>query len=849
MVISIVPDLYPEQTTWKLYANDIEIANGNTEGDTICLDSFACVRFAINDLNGNGICCNYGEGSYTLIWDGLPIVSGNEFQFDAYHAVNCTPGSVCENPLTATTGTNNAPLSNTYFSFTPDSSGMYSISSCSTTVCDTKIWIYGNCGQVQSGESNTGALYFNDNNSLCNEQASIEAYLVAGTPYIIRIANLAEELCPEQIAFLINYNGALVSQLPIIKLTTLEAVINNEEKVPVRMQIIDNGIGQSNFADQTQFAYEGNILAEWQGFTSQVISPKKNYDFDLIDLSGNKIDASLLGLPAENDWLFKAEYVDNSLIRNTVSYALARKMGRYAPRTRQCEMFLDGTYIGVYTLTEKVKRDNNRVDIANLTLADTSGSDLSGGYIIEINRNGLSAGWNSVFPPIVPASPIEFKYVYPDEDEILPVQASYIKTHVDSFEHSLHSDSFLNPQWTYRRWIDVSTFIDYQLMCELSLNVDSYQRSIYLYKEKDTDGGKLCIGPIWDFDRAFMGNPLSDWLWDNPPPSFPYPFWWSKFNTDTLFMREMACRWTSLRNDVFKTSEVLALVDSSASAHVSGSAQRNFSVWQTLENTSYEEEIVRVKNFIIERFDWLDSALAQFNASLPDVSIPVDTVMCNFSIYEAPFNPNYTYDWMPGPNEPITCFTATGLYTLDVRDSLGCYAKFPMHVSLSIPDAIFQVSPEEGAATYTFTAENNKNGTYTWNFGDNSPEAIGIEVIHTYADTGVFQVTLVATDSIGCYSSFSQNVYVNFASAGAKNHAEPELMCAYPNPCESEITINIDLSLLGSNFLVLNAAGIVVLNGKLNSTQTHINFRYLPNGVYLFCVGEHLKHKIKLVKN
>jgi hypothetical protein len=848
-VVNIIPDLYPEQTTWELYANDIEVAYGTTNNDTVCIDSSACVQFSMYDQNGNGICCDNGQGSYSLLWNGVSLISGGNFLSEAHHSFNCLPGSVCANPLQAIIGNNSAPLSTSYFAFSPSNSGMYSISSCNTTVCDTRLWLYGNCGQVNEEESNAGALYFNDNNVLCNLQADLDAYLIEGVTYIIRIKNLSEGFCNEPMIFSINFDGPLMSQLPIVKLTTLSSAINNDYKVPVHLQIINNWNGEPNFANQSDFQYEGNILAEWQGFTSVFVSSKKSYDFDLVDLSGNKIDTSLLGLPAENDWILKSEYSDNSLIRNTISYNLARRMGRYAPRTQQCELFLDGNYIGVYTLTEKVKRDNHRVDIAKLTSTDTAGSDLTGGYIIEINRNGQPGAWNSAYPPVAPAAPIEFKFVYPKEEEILQVQGDYIKTIVDSFENALFSDEFLNPQLSYRRWIDVSTFIDYQLISEFSMNVDSYQRSIYLHKEKDIDGGKLCIGPIWDFDLAFKGNPQSDWLWSNPPPFFAYPFWWSKFNSDSLFMKEMACRWASLRNNVFQTSELISLVDSLANIHLQGSAQRNFSVWQTLENTTYEEEINRIKSFINARFVWLDSAFAQFNPILPQILIPEDTLMCKFSIYEAPYNSSYAYDWIPGPEGSTTSFTSSGLYTLEVRDSLGCYSSLPMNVTLSIPNASFQSVQEQGTTSYTFNADNSDNASYYWNFGDNTPIVNGAEVFHTFSDTGVYLVTLVTTDSIGCSASFSENVSINSATSSSDNQLENEKIFVFPNPFDSHVIVNINSSLLGLNYIVFNSSGIVVLKGELTSVQTSIDLTNLPNGIYLFYIGDGLKRKIKLVKN
>ena len=59
---------------------------------------------------------------------------------------------------------------------------------------------------------------------------------------------------------------------------------------------------------------------------------------------------------------------DRTLMRNVITYDLARDMGYWAPRTKFCELilndFLFWNYKGIYVMMEKIKRDNNRVDIA-----------------------------------------------------------------------------------------------------------------------------------------------------------------------------------------------------------------------------------------------------------------------------------------------------------------------------------------------------------------------------------------------------------------------------------------------------------------------------------------------------
>ena len=761
--ITIVPDDYPGETTWDLYSNGNEVATGNVNGSVVCVDSADCIRFDIHDSYGDGICCGYGLGSYVITLNGTQVASGGEFASTASHSFNCGPGTICENPIPIDTGVTVSPQENIYYSFTPDTTGIYAISTCNLSACDTRIWMYNNCANVDFNGSAAGTLYYNDDNASCGFQADLHPLLTAGIPYIIKIGLKANAACATSIPFSITYEGAMTSVLPIVKLTTVNSAINNDVKVPVVMEIIDNGQGQLNSTADTLYSYEGTIMTEWQGFTGPGY-PKKNYDFDLVDVNGNKIDTSLLGMPAENDWIFKAEYLDNSLLVNTVTYEFARRMGRYAPRTRLCEIFLDGTYIGVYTLTEKVKRDNNRVDIAKLTSADTAGSALTGGYIIEMNINGDPAAWNSVYPPINSAtSPhaVEFKYVYPKADSILPVQANYIKTYVDSFENALNGINYTNDSLGYRKWIDVGTFIDFLIVNEFSMNYDSYGRSTYMYKEKDTDGNKLCIGPPWDYDRAMADDPNSGWVWENTHPYWPFPFWWSKLYSDSVYRHELACRWFSLRENVLKTPRFMAFIDSVSAPLFQGPADRNFAVWQTLGASTYLAQVQNMKVFLYKRLTWIDNELAPFGAVLPDLVIPSDTAVCKGITYTAPYNPSYSYNWIPGPETAAITLSTPGTYNLRVEDGFGCQRTLPMTVSISAPDSTFtQVLHVAGDVHYIFAGNNGTNSQYLWDFGDQTFLASGQTVSHIYATPGIYEVHMTVIDTLGCMGESSKQIQI-----------------------------------------------------------------------------------------
>lgn len=398
------------------------------------------------------------------------------------------------------------------------------------------------------------------------------------------------------------------TQLPLVLIETGGQTINDEPKILANLKIINKGNGQLNHPADTEFEFEGKILVELQGFTGPWY-PKKNYDFDLVDDTGLEIDTTLLGLPSENDWILKAEYLDPTLMANPLAYTFARRMGRYAPRTMYCEVFVDGDYVGVYNLTEKVKRDKNRVDIAKLNPQDTVGEELTGGYIIEMNHNGDPGAWISPYLPINFNScnlPVQFKFVQPRQDQLTLPQEIYINNYVDSFEHSLHAPNFADPELGYRRFIDDSTFMDFMFVNEFSTNYDSYGRSTFMYKEKSTDGGKLKIGPAWDYDRGFCC--VEGWVWELTHTGWPFPDWWSIMHSDPAFLQQRYCRWQELRQGPWQTAEFLEMVDSLHQL-LAEPAARNFERWPELGFADFDGNVAFRRALIADRLAWMDGQI------------------------------------------------------------------------------------------------------------------------------------------------------------------------------------------------------------------------------------------------
>jgi len=289
----------------------------------------------------------------------------------------------------------------------------------------------------------------------------------------------------------------------------------------------------------------------------------------------------LLGLPKENDWILYPPYSDKSLIRNVLTFDIASAMGRYASRTKFCELILNGDYHRIYVLMEKIKRDSTRVNIAKLPPEEISGDDLTGGYIIKIDKTTgeTFGGWDSAV-----GNEIFYQYHYPKPDEIVSEQENYIQDFIESFERMMAGENYADPEHGYPSIIDIGSFVDYAIVNELTKNVDAYRISAFMYKDKDSRGGKLVMGPVWDHNRS-LGNVdyYDGWITEGwhiefdqfKPTDKNLPIWWSLIWQDTTFSTALSACWHTLRKDILSEARLSSTIDSIAIL-LSESQERNF---------------------------------------------------------------------------------------------------------------------------------------------------------------------------------------------------------------------------------------------------------------------------------
>lgn len=411
------------------------------------------------------------------------------------------------------------------------------------------------------------------------------------------------------------------SNLPLVFINTTQPITDNN--TPASIGIVYNGTNR-NYITDPRNNYNNKAQINIRGNTSKNFE-KKSFSFETEDASGNEIDASILGMPAESDWVLIASYLDKTLIRNPLTFDLYRQMGHYSSRYKNVEVFLNNEYQGIYTLAEKLKRNINRINIEKLDPTENTLPYVSGGYIFKIDRP-TEPGWYSNLPGNCPANTKFFyQYVYPNDSNITASQQNYIQGYMNDFETMMNSNTYAAPVNGYSKYIDVNSFVDFFIINELSKNIDGYRLSTFMYKKSIIEGDKLFIGPIWDYDIAWHNcnyNNAFDpagWAYQMLDNTYPVPTWWTRLMEDDNFVDKVRCRWNSLRQNILSTSYLNNYIDVSATA-LNEAQQRNFRQWPTIgayidpnpQNqtaASYATEVSDLKNWVLNRTAWIDANL------------------------------------------------------------------------------------------------------------------------------------------------------------------------------------------------------------------------------------------------
>ncbi|MDD4475817.1 MAG: CotH kinase family protein [Eubacteriales bacterium] len=207
--------------------------------------------------------------------------------------------------------------------------------------------------------------------------------------------------------------------------------------------------------------------------------PKKAYRLKL-DESEN-----VLRMGSAKNWVLLANHSDKSLLRNITAFKLARMFDdlEFTPDAEPCEVYLNGQYIGLYTIGDHIQAHENRVAI------ETDNAEVDTGYFLECDVR--SAEENR---PYFDVSGMLFSLLSPEV--ATSEQVSYINEYIRNIDDLLRKRD--ESVWEY---LDMNSCVDWLLAKEIC-GATGMGFDAYMYKDK---GEKLKFGPVWDYDLAF-GN-------------------------------------------------------------------------------------------------------------------------------------------------------------------------------------------------------------------------------------------------------------------------------------------------------------------------------------------------------
>jgi hypothetical protein len=329
--------------------------------------------------------------------------------------------------------------------------------------------------------------------------------------------------------------------------------------------------------------FDGRAAIEVRGRWSRRF-PKQSYAVELREADGSNHDASLLGLPADDDWILYAAYNDRTLIRNVLAYATANRMGRYAARTRFVQLRLNGRYHGVYVLMEKLKLHDDRV---------------RGDFLLEMTSPRQARRKDPSFRTPIAGRPVVWED--PEREDLERGRALAIRRRVVRAERVLYRGR----PGAWRRHLHAGAAVDFLLVNELFKNQDAMEVSTYLTAVR----GKLHLGPVWDFDFS-SGNShrapsrfLHGWMAAERP-------WAERLYADHAFRRQMARRWAQLRRGGLR-AWLLKSVDEHGRA-LAGAARRDSRRWRAggdRPHGTHAGHVRALRNWLNRRIDWLDRNL------------------------------------------------------------------------------------------------------------------------------------------------------------------------------------------------------------------------------------------------
>ena len=634
------------------------------------------------------------------------------------------------------------------------------------------------------------------------------------------------------------------SNLPIVVIETDNgAYIPDEPKVLGTMKILWHQDGSRNYMsdiDNPEYLnYNGRIGIEKRGYSSQMYSSKKPYGLTTLqDDNVTNNNVSILGMPAENDWILNALAYDQTGMRDVIAYELSNEIGQYASRCQYCEVVLNGDYRGLYVFMEKIKVDKNRVNIEKMDETCNSYPEVTGGYITKADRADndplawtmptYQFGWGGYVNT-------EFVHHYPKPNNITNAQNNYIHNIFNNLADVSHEHN-TSISTGITSVIDIPSFVDFMVVAEFSSNVDVYHLSTFFHKDRC---GKLRAGPVWDYNLAFGYDAFGNrsrydvWQFDNNDNVGP-KFWKDLFDTDE-FRCYLAKRWFELSESgmCMDYNHICNRIDE-IDAEIAEAVGRDNQRWHQMEqHTQYVNDM---KTWIQQRINWLNQNIGSYQGCA-DVDLPP------LVISKIHYHPQ---DWwsIDGDLLEFIEITNNGDEEVDLTGmyfrELGVTYQFPEGAHLAARQALLLCSDSLLFSEYYHVTP---FGQYTRKLSNKSENLVLADAWGNIIDQVHYSDSLpwpLEADGMGPFlqlkdldsdNSLAENWTTNDDLTGIDEENCLSSASLYPNPTSDRLFVKLTETPLRCQ--ILDMTGNSVIETLVASPQFELDMSHLPSGLYL----------------
>ncbi len=434
-----------------------------------------------------------------------------------------------------------------------------------------------------------------------------------------------------------NQTGVGITQ--VARMPALWMLFDRKKESGLKARMLD----KPQLSNRIGIRERGSFSSTWR---------QKQYSVEAWDGADDDKDVTPLGMPEEADWCLyypdPGKTKDRTLIYNAFMWKLSALAGRYAPRFRWVEAFIneDGGPIdgrdrrGVYAIVEKVSRGKSRIPFEKL-----SDDGSTGGWLLSINRMDAAyyKGWpapNGATQPqffhtagpdrILQSQPNAFgrgddiprlnraqlNFESPSGYKILPAQRAAIEGWFKEFEDVLYDDErWQDPTEGYAKYIDAADFVDFFIFNNLAQNFDGLLLSIYPWRS--SEDGRLRLGPTWDFNYSCYqdsGSPSRSVM------NQRHQLWFGRLFDDPAFMQLYQERWQTLRAGALSNASMSRVIvelkdeigDANAVAQGISSAEQWHRRLRTMENWLHQRGDWLDRQFpSMPEFPWKDGAVVQ----------------------------------------------------------------------------------------------------------------------------------------------------------------------------------------------------------------------------------------------